>query len=265
MSQKPRNFGIDFVKGVAVIAMILFHLTYDLTQFAVNQRPIFLFPQLYWKIAPVLIGGTFLFMTGVTLGFQLQTTDEKNAHAFKILIFRFGKVFLYALGITVVTLLFLPNSPVYFGILHCISVGGFIIGALSIFFRRHGVKARSQNLILLSIGLLFIGLPYCNGLPEVDFRSSVSVFSILQIALGLAVAIKVSMSDYFPLFPFLAFLVFGTLLKFLFETQTLISTQRSFPRVTQRIAYLGKHSLLVYLLHQPLLLILLWALGFITP
>lgn len=74
------------------------------------------------------------------------------------------------------------------------------------------------------------------------------------------------MPDYRPLLPWFGVVLLGV---FFGNAVYLAWRKKSPPSPTPRtvapLAFLGRHTLLIYLLHQPVLIAILWALGILSP
>ena len=215
---------LDAARGICIIGMILIHLVYDLTELypvlTLNHPALFLFFKNQGGIAFFLISGI-----STTLGCHA-------AH-------RGITVFGCALLVSAVTAL-TGAMPIRFGVLHCL---GLCMVLWNLF---HPIS----NVSLCILGIIFAGL----GLIFRQYTVSVGWL----FPLGLTTAGFVS-ADYFPLFPFLGYFLLGAASgrKLYPRRQTRfprLSTQNLFLRF---LCFCGRHSLWIYLLHQPVILLFL--------
>jgi uncharacterized membrane protein len=150
--------------------------------------------------------------------------------------------------ITLVTFILSPRDPIVFGILH--SIG------LSIILAYPFLRRKFTNLVL---GLVFVAI----GISLRGIGFGVPWF----LWLGFQPANYV-MRDYRPLLPW-----FGVVLLGIFVGNLLYEQGRrcfALPDLSglspvRLLALLGRHSLAIYLVHQPVLLVLLVALGIVDP
>ena len=223
---KKRFWEIDFLRGIAIIMMIIFHFLWDLNYL---YKVDILLSKGFWKVFQITTASIFLFLVGVSLTIS---NIKKNASYIKYLK-RGLKIFLFGLIITIITKFIFPNSFVIFGILHLIGVSIII----SCIFR----KFKYLNLIF---GIIFIIVG--NILKNYTINSNWLLF------LGLHSNRFYSL-DYFPIFPW-----FGVILIGLFVGNLLYSTnKRNFKLknssenlIVKFVCFLGKKSLIIYLLHQ---------------
>ena len=226
---KKRFWEIDFLRGIAIIMMVIFHFLWDFNYFY-NSNIILL--DGFWKIFQIITASLFLFLVGVSLS---VSNIRKDASYMKYLK-RGLKIFSFGLIITFITMFIFPNNYVIFGILHLIGISIII----SYVFR----KLKYLNLIF---GIIFI---ICgNLLKTYTFNFNWLFF------LGLKSSTVYSI-DYFPIFPW-----FGVVLIGLFFGNLLYSTnKRNFKlknlaenSIIKILCFLGKKSLIIYLLHQVML------------
>ncbi|MFZ5944080.1 MAG: heparan-alpha-glucosaminide N-acetyltransferase [Bacillota bacterium] len=218
MNKNNRIWEIDFLRGTAIILMALFHLFYDLKEFY-GYNFEYQTGIIYYmgKLSALM----FIMLTGISCSFSKNNLKRGIRALF------------YALIITIVTYIYDPNTYVNFGILHFLAT--CII--LYKFFRP------LNNLSLFSLGTLIILTGY--------IINQFSVSSNIIVPFGLTSNNYTSL-DYYPLFPYLGVFLYGIAMKrFLYPAnKSLLNPSLNF----KTISYLGKHSLFIYLVHQPIIL-----------
>ncbi|MFH1102034.1 MAG: heparan-alpha-glucosaminide N-acetyltransferase [Methanobacteriota archaeon] len=234
--KKDRFWEIDTLRGIAIIMMIIYHVIFDLNWFYVYPINLRALPLLVFLYP---IGTMFLFLVGVSLTLSFshaQKTLTGYELPLKILL-RGIKVFLFGMILTVVTWFYLRQGYIIFGVLHCIGVSIILAYPL--------LRYRLSNLILgwilIIIGLFIYGYPV--GVPWLLWLGLVP-YGFYTI-------------DYFPLLPW-----FGVVLLGVFVGNTVYKEgKRQFfirdlsqNKGIQTLSVLGRHSLLIYLVHQPVLI-----------
>ncbi|MES2525729.1 MAG: heparan-alpha-glucosaminide N-acetyltransferase [Bdellovibrionota bacterium] len=205
---------LDILRAVAVIWMIIFHVTYDMRMFGFNEIN---FAEGFWFAFPRVIAGTFLFCVGIALNYT-HAEKVKTSALFK----RLKKLGIAALLVSVGTFIAFPNQWIYFGTLHCI-LAGSLLGAFFV----HRRKAA------FGLMLFILFLQYVAGF---DIKW---VSNVLQ---------RPSM-DFIPIYPWFWVILAGILLgPYLSRIRFLMSLKT--PKIFD---FLGRHSLAIYLLHQPLI------------
>lgn len=230
---KKRIWELDVLRGVCILGMVVVHLIYDLQTFF--SLPFLADSQLF-DLIKQWGGVLFLLISGicVTLG----------SHPVRrgLIVFACGLI----CSAVTAGMYFLNMADksiiIYFGVLHCLGVC-MLLWPL---FKRLPVWA----LGLLGLGLTVLGL-WISGNVVVDFP--------WLIPLGLYPRGFAS-SDYFPLLPNLGFFLVGAFLgKTLYrKKETLLPRVNPANPVLAFFTRLGKWSLPVYLLHQPIITGLLY-------
>ncbi len=234
--EQDRIQAIDLVKGIDIIFMVLFNYSITLDYFNLISIPS---NYLYRYILPVSIASIFIFISGVTAYVSYQKQKEKVTRKY---IIRGMKLLFYAILITLFTYVFVRPNTIFFGILHFFAVASFFIPVF--------IKYNKLNLI---VGLSLI-------LTGVFLQQQTFHFSSL-LWLGF-VPEKFSTFDYFPIIPWLSVILLGIYYgKYIVSKTEKIKFNSSFSGIFK---FLGKHSLTVYLIHQPLLIMFLIAFGFKT-
>lgn len=229
--------------------MVTYHLLFDLYYFGIY--PFQINTLLLWIFARST-AFIFLLVVGIALTLSYNRArfrgldakkDDSGAMFWKY--FKRGlKIFALGILITMVTWVFIPTNFIVFGVLH------------------------------------FIGLAIIIEYPFLDKKYINLVFAAIFIVLGIYLGQSVFTGpwllwlglkpsgfhtvDYFPLLPWLGVVSLG-----LFLGNTLYyNYQRQFrlPDISNHIiikltSFLGRHSLLIYLIHQPLLIIILYLTG----
>jgi len=218
---------IDALRGAAVVAMILYHFGYDLNYLHWLQQD--LVHDLRWMTARSLILGSFLLTVGMG-----QALADRQQSSLKQRWQRIGKIAAAALLVTLGSRLMFPESAIYFGTLHAIAAISMLLLLLS---HRPWPVA-----MLLGIAALVLGNVYANEL-----------FNHPALAwLGL-MTYKPFTEDYVPLLPWfgVSLLGYGAMQALLGRGIVTASSARPMPRF---LVWMGRHSLAIYLLHQPILL-----------
>ena len=233
---KDRFWEIDFLRGFAIILMIFFHILYDLNFFSITNFRIYSGIILY--IAR-LSASIFVVLAGISL--SISYSKSKNWLKTNDIILKFIKrglkILFLGVIISVITWFYIPRGFVVFGILHFI--GTSII--LSLIFIRYRV-------INIIFGLFFIIVGFY-------LKSLTFDFNIL-IPLGF-IPNNFWTIDYFPLFPWFGIFLIGISIgniiypdfKRKYEIKDL-----SKKLLVKSFCFLGRNSLLIYFLHQPIII-----------
>lgn len=229
-----RILGLDVLKGFAIILMVIFNYSVTLAYFGLlNLTSNFL----YWFVFPRFIAGIFVFVSGAAAFTSFKSSKKNFAKKY----FSRGlKLLLFAALITVFTYIFTPQGTILFGILHFFAFSSFLLP----FF----VNSKRFNLIA-GILITFLGF---------YLQFTYFGFSFL-FWLGL-MPYNFFTFDYFPLLPWVGVLMLGVY----FSNSVVKKLQKMnfHSRFTSSVSFLGRHSLEIYLVHQPVLILILLALGY---
>jgi uncharacterized membrane protein len=201
--------------------MVIFHFSYDLTVFSwanFNTSD-----DLEWKILRTVIVSCFLLAVGMSsyLAYQRPVNKKKLSKAV-------GKLFIVSLFITIASLFMYPSRWVYFGIIHFITVAL----PISVLF------VRAPN-IALFVGSGCIA-SYWMGILNVD---PIWEWSVLHLGIP-----QLTM-DLVSFFPWIGVVLMGV---FVMHKKLFYIKLKS-NIVSKKLVFLGQHSLVIYLLHQPIL------------
>jgi uncharacterized membrane protein len=236
---------LDTLKGVALIAMASYHTMWDLADFGYLDAA---FPSTGWpRLYARAIASSFLLISGFSLVL---------AHGNGIRWKSFGKRLAIVIGaaalVTVATYFVIPQGFIFFGILHEIALASVI-------------------------GLLFLRLPWpmtvlaaaiIIALPNYYLQPSDSFNAPWLWWVGLSTRTHTSF-DYVPVLPWLgAFLLgvalgkIGAIRDWLRQNARGITPAKPW---TAPLAFLGRHSLVFYLVHQPVLISILYVFSLVVP
>ena len=240
----PRIPLIDQLRGVALIAMAVYHFTWDLGFFGYIEAETATTGG--WRIFARLIAGSFLFL----VGFSLVLGHRKGFHARSFFI-RFAKVGGAAALISLATWFAFPDTFIFFGILHAIAAAS-VVGLLFLHL---------PVLVTLLAAAGAIAAPLYLRAPVFDHPALWWV--------GLSVDIPRS-NDYVPLLPWIAPVLIGIVIGKLFVASTLPERLsglggRTKSRWKSLLETAGRHSLAIYLIHQPVLIALVYAFSLVMP
>ncbi|MEO4040468.1 heparan-alpha-glucosaminide N-acetyltransferase [Hoeflea sp. CAU 1731] len=221
----------DVARGVALVAMAIYHFTWDLEYF--HYVPAGLTAEGGWKIFARCIAGSFLFLVGISL-----VLAHGGRIKWRPFFGRLAMIVLASLAITIVTYLMMPQRYVFFGILHCIALSSLLGLAF----------LRLPPVLIALAGFMIIFLsPY--------LHTTLFDHPLLNW-IGLS-TYTIRSNDYVPLFPWFGPVLIGISVgKVLKRTDGLARLGALYPAndpVGQGLSFLGRHSLAFYLIHQPLL------------
>ncbi len=237
----PRYLVVDVLRGVAIVLMIVYHFTFDLNFFGVLSIDFYRDP--FWLGFRALIVTLFLGLVGVSL--HLGTRHGIHWRRF---LRRLGLIAGSAALVSLGSYLIFPQSMIVFGILHFIAVAS-VLGLLMIRFYW-------ANLVL-GVVLVAAGLWLQHPLFDHPALHWIGLMTHKPVT-----------EDYVPVLPWFGVVLLGLFLgKTLFRDLHRTSEEGPQPAwmrwhsdhpVVRALALGGRHSLLIYMVHQPLFFALLW-------
>ena len=245
---------LDTLRGFSLVSMILYHVCWDLVHMYGFDWPWFMETRGYlWQQS---ICWLFIFVSGFCQG--LKRDERTLSSACK----RGLKIMISGILVTVATLVFAPESKIIFGVLFFLGFSIMLTAWLGPLLRKIPAKAG----LLCSAILLFIFRNINDGnlgfeniilcrLPDFLYEHG-----MLGTFLGLQDK-NFSSADYFSFIPWYFLFIKGyficrNLLQKR-ETKGLSGLPDVFIKGVPVLETLGQHSLLVYLLHQPVILLIL--------
>jgi uncharacterized membrane protein len=222
--------GIDTLRGLAIVAMIVYHFVFDLRFFGIVRADFE--NDAFWLGYRALVLSTFLLLVGTSLVLARQFNVPTARFARRVAV-----IALCALAATIGSYAIFPERFIYFGILHCIAVASVLARPLA---------GRPALAVALGVAAIVAGLAVSH--PFFDTRAT--------SWLGFN-TVKPATEDFVPLFPWIGVVLLGIgagheLLRREFAPIAPLA------RAPQALRWLGRHSLAVYMVHQPLLLGILW-------
>ncbi len=223
MPKNNRFWEIDSLRGIAIIMMIVFHFLFDLNFFNIFRIETF---EGFWGIFGKITFTIFLLLAGIPLTLSSSSPIKRGL-----------KIFFWGMIITLITYLVIPHAYVRFGILHLIGI--------SIIISYPFLRFKYANLAV-GIAVIIVGLY----IQTITFDFSFLIWLGFKPNGYFAV-------DHFPIMPYWGIVLIGLFLgKILYSNH-----ERNFkiPNISiPFLEFLGRHSLVIYLVHQPLLIILLY-------
>lgn len=233
---------LDELRGIFILLMVIYHGLYDLVAFFNVDIPIFY--SLGMQITQGIIAGGFIFIAGISGRFS--RSNRKRG----LICFGLGMV------MTIATWFVVPDAPILFGILHllgtCMVLFSFMEKPLS------KIPAQVGFVLAIVLFVFFFTLP----------QGKIGLGSLLPISvpqafyqtkwlfwLGLPSPLFSSV-DYFPLLPWAMLFFAGS------YTGIPLAQNRGPAWVYSShipfLATVGKHTLWIYVLHQPIIMAVLW-------
>ena len=220
---------IDALRGAALVMMFAYHFSFDLNYFGVVRQDFY--QDAFWIAARSCILASFLALTGISLA--LATVHDIRWPAYWR---RLAQIAVCATLVSAGSYLMFPKSWIYFGVLHCILVAS----VLGLAF----LRLTWANLVI-GAALIAAGVLIASPLFDHPWLNWFGLMTHKPIT-----------EEYVPLLPW-----FGVVLLGIFAGRRVFSGSRPAgaaqwaPGALGRpLAWAGRHSLILYMVHQPLIL-----------
>lgn len=229
---------LDSWRGLAIISMVIYHLMFDLIN-------IYGYEFSWWEPSKAYIwqqvtAWSFIIISGWTL--NLNRNPKKSAITLISL----------SIIITIGTKIAMPGQAIYFGVIHMLGIAVLIGWTAKGFLEKINPKIGGiiSFLIFLMTKNIYNGELNIFGnkylIPKAIYEKGYLFW------LGFP-SKSFSSGDYFPLIPWVFLYITGFFLGKLFKDGKLKMPKTNF----KVLPWLGSKSLLIYILHQPIILVLL--------
>ncbi len=221
---------LDVLRGIAITGMVLFHANYILIHlFWVSSMN---FSEIAWYWIGRSVAVLFIFLAGVS--FFLSTEGRPMKKIFQKSLIRMSILAAIALSISIVTYSYFSEERISWGIIHFFASAS-IVGLLFL-------RSWRWN-ILIGIIVLILG----------NFIQQISIETSLLVPLWFIPNGYYS-ADYYPLIPWFGYYLIGHGIAFYLQKYRLLESVFWGKVFAGSIfALLGRHSLLIYVIHVPIL------------
>lgn len=218
-----RFWEIDFVRGIAIILMLVSNVLTDLEYFHLYIL------SFNWVIFPRFVLSMFVFIAGLSLYISYSRRKEKTHFMLRGI-----RIFIYGLLTTMVTFFLIPSKFIFFGVLHFLGI--------SIMFGYFLIPHKALSIFLLFLSLTLYPVFY----------------NIQDLFLFGIVPMNINTLDYVSFIPWFSVFLSGVLFSQRFykngNRKFLIRCPKNFEKW---VCVVGRNSLKIYLIHQPIVVTVL--------
>ncbi len=216
---KKRILEIDCLRGLAILGMVIYHVAFMMMFFDLAEVDLFGF---WWQLLARVVQFVFLGLVGVSVYLSRRMKGEsfyqQQKRRFLILVFS-------AVLVTIGTYLVVPEAYVRFGILHLIALSILVL-----------IPLADKPKIALLMGLGIIAMT-----PDFNRLIYLQHYAI----------------DFFSPFPWLALPLLGIVVGSFFYKDLSPQLELKNQGIVNFLSRIGKKSLIIYLLHVPLIYLIL--------
>jgi uncharacterized membrane protein len=224
MNTKPRYQIVDELRGVAILLMVAYHFCYDLSYYNFVNFDFYNDP--FWLHSRTFILSLFLSLVGISLWLSHSQQIQLNKALKRLALIAFN-----AALISLVTWYMFAERVVYFGVLHFIIIAS-LLGLLFVRYRWLCLLAGISLLAMQLFQHTWFDQPWHQWFGMMTHKPATE--------------------DYVPLVPWLGVVLLGMYFAYWIPATSRLKIVESIN--IPFLAKLGQHSLLIYMLHQPILL-----------
>ena len=222
---------LDIMRGLAIVGVVFYHFAFDLRLLEFVATDVTQHPT--WVVFARILSSIFLVLAGINL-----VQAHRNGMRWRSFWRRVIVIGVAAIGISAITFAAYPDMFVYFGILHAIAA----FSVLSLPF------LRAPMWLVFVAALIFLAVPFFYADPLFNAREFSWIgFWVVPPLTG----------DLVPVFPSFGLLLAGVVVARLVLDRGFdkpLSAIVTSNTISNGLARAGRWSLLIYLVHQPLLL-----------
>jgi len=240
--RSSRAFELDFLRGIAIIMMMFMHFSYDIRYEFGFDTFSYLKSSWFWEFVHPIIIVLFVGLSGLCCSFSrnnLKRGLRLLAVAMTFTVVTYGIT--YFMGI---------ECLIIFNVLHMLSVSTLVYAFVTFIEKKTKIKPEQMTFILIMVGIYIIILNI-----RLYYYDNVTS-NMLFYPLGIQIKGEPMVADYLPLIPWLGvFLTGAGAGRMLYsDKKTLFpGTSEVVRRITAPLEFLGRHSLIVYIVHQPII------------
>lgn len=263
LDRSKRAFELDFLRGFSIFMMILHHFAFDI-RYLVGKD---MFAIIESDLFDQVLQPTFLIIFVLISGICCQFSRDNFKRAMKLLIVAMA----FSLVMAIFSIVSNESLFVFFNILHLLTVGTFLYALYDLWERKTAGSRldpcgneimrskKGEVTILILAGVILYSDQLFRGIGT-------HIGSYALLPLGFLPDRFVGMGDYLPIIPWLGFFFIGILvgrIGYADKRSLFLKTPSWIRRLCVPVEWIGRNSLLVYLLHQPIILSVLYLLGYI--
>lgn len=240
--KKNRAFELDVLRGFALFMMILMHLAYDIQfEFDVDAFGFF-YEEWFWAFIEPIFLVIFVGVSGVCSSFSRSNFKRGLKLAAVALAF--------TLGTYLVTTYMGIECLILFNVLHLLSFSILVYALVSLIEQ----KCHFDQKVVTVLLALFAGIVMAYG-DSVGYMDYLVQKNIFVAFLGIHTLESPSMADFMPIIPWLGVFLGGCVIgRTCYKDKTTLfpNTNDTVRKILTPFEFLGKHSLIVYIIHQPI-------------
>ncbi|WP_034448269.1 heparan-alpha-glucosaminide N-acetyltransferase [Butyrivibrio sp. AE2032] len=235
-----RAWELDLLRGIALLMMLFMHMSWDVRYEFRADVFSYLEKGWFWSFVHPVIVVLFVSVSGICCTFSRNNVKR----GLKLL----GATVLLTVVTYIVTNYAGLNCLILFNVLAVLTCGIFLYALISFIEKKTKAKPAVVNVIMGIVGL-YIVICGCD-IHYMDYSTE----SLAFLPVGFEIAGSPWQADYMPLFPWLGVFLIGCVIGRVCykDKKTLFAGRGKVVKAVSRpIEFIGRHSLIIYLAHQP--------------
>lgn len=241
--KKNRAFELDFLRGFSLFLMILMHFAYDLRYVFEFDIFSFLESKYFWVFVEPFFLCVFVGVSGICCSFSRNNFFR----GLKLLIVAILFSIVTYLGKVIIDL----NMLIIFNVLHMLSVSILVYSLILLIEKKTKCNPTVTNVLMAFFGVWIIAMG-----EKIEMLKGI-IDGPWLLPFGIIGKNSFFMADYMALIPWLGVFLVGTVIgRVCYGTrESLIKNPAAIvTKITKPFEFLGRHSLIIYLVHQPIVL-----------
>lgn len=238
---RDRAWELDFLRGIALLMMLFMHMSWDVRYEFRADVFSYLETGWFWSFVHPVIVVLFVSVSGICC--TLSRNNIKRG--LKLL----GATLVLFIVTFLITNFLGIECLIVFNVLAVLTCGVFLFALIAFIEKKTNANANAVNVIMGLIGL-YIVICGCN-IHYMDYSTD----SLIFLPIGFEIAGAPWMADYMPLFPWLGVFLIGCVIGRICykDKKTLFAGKgKVITAIARPVEFIGRHSLIIYLVHQPL-------------
>lgn len=246
--KKQRAFELDFLRGFSIFLMMIMHFAFDMRYFFDFDMFAVLESDYFWVFVEPFFLCIFVGVSGICCTFSRNNFFR----GLKLLGVAIAFSFVTYLGKTLIDL----DCLIVFNVLHMLGVSILVYSVIQLIENKFNINPVITNVLMLFFGCYILAMGQKIG----DLQGVIDGPWLLPF--GIVGKNDFYMADYMALIPWLGVFLIGTVggRVCYSDRQSLIKNPHPVvKKIAKPFEFLGKHSLIVYLVHQPVILAVIYA------
>lgn len=252
---KKRVYFLDILRGILIIYVVYYHFMYDLNDIVGREIP-YLYSKWFSTVRDIM-SGSLIFISGISCNFSADNIK------------RGIRTIVIAMGLTVVTYFVMPEQTIIFGILHLLGTMMLLAGIIRFLSgkikkgRKDDIQVHEYKSQVMWIRYIFALILFALFICCYDIywgRFGIGALSV-NLPEGLYGSFPMYImgfkgnyfsADYYPLLPWGLLFLCGDLTGYIFKKNNLPAL--FYKNFCNPLAFIGRHTMVIYLVHQPVIL-----------